>query len=297
MVKEGHARVTGGLVNEEKYSIRMLNDKAEDLCFDPCVLLEPRMGDLPKVDCLGVDPTVYELLIWLKIKMRWLEIYNLFYRYQDEGRIDKKYLQYMWGKDERERILISAKQLICFYRMIEIGWKDIESNSPIVGPEGYSSYNNIFFDILEAEAELSFRKAITQNPICYSKRHKLESQISGYKAIGNDLSGEYTEEGAAKATEELWNLTLEGEFSRLELFASGLWLLEFLFTSESVQVQKAIKDWNQAIEEFRSHQITILNRYRNKSKRKASRRTLDNRIKVQSAALLVQEYLASIDRN
>jgi hypothetical protein len=293
----GYARVTGGLVNEEKYSIRMLNDKAEDLYFDPCIFLEPRMGDLPKVDCLGVNPTVYELLIWLKRKMRWLEIYNLLDRYQNGGKIDRKYLQYTWGKDERERILISAKQLICFYRMIKIGWKDIERNSQIVGSEGYSTYNNIFFDILEAEAELSFRKAIAQDQIRYNKRHRLESQISGYKAIGNDLSGEYTEEGAVKAAEELWNLNIEGEFSLLELFASGLWLLDFLVTSDSVLVQEAIKDWIQATEEFRSYQITILNRYRNKPKRKASRRTLQDRIKVDLAAPLVQKYLASTGKN
>jgi hypothetical protein len=107
---KGDARVIKGTPESRNYTIRMNSDEMEDLYFDPAVLSNSRIFDLPQVDCLGSNPTVAELLIWLKHKMRWLEIHNLFYRYQNEGNIDIKYLQHDWSKDLRNKILLMAKE-------------------------------------------------------------------------------------------------------------------------------------------------------------------------------------------
>ena len=300
IVANGYARVIKGTPESRSYTIRMNSDDMENLYFDPAGLSNPRIFDLPRVDCLGSDPTAAELLIWLKHKMRWLEIHNLFYRYQNEGNLDVKYLQHYWSKDLRNKILIMAKEQITLYKVIKLGSQAMQDNCP----EMSYNYQDLFLDMLVAQSEWLFRQAIISQAnanenisISFSNLHELKRQVYGYATTGQDEDGNYTLEEALKADKELLMLALEnGIDPMLSSFASGIWLPDFLAQSNCPIVQKALEEWFQVKYEYENYEIALLNRYKRIEKRQ-DRKKLHRSIQEYSAISIVQKYLVFISQN
>ncbi len=300
IVVNDYARVIKGTPESRSYMIRMNSDEMEDLYFDSAVLSNPRIFDLPRVDCLDSDPTAAELLIWLKHKMRWLEIYNLFCRYQNEENIDVKYLQHNWSKDLRNKILLIAKEQITLYQVVKLGSQAMQDNCP----ERSYNYQDLFLDMLVAQSEWLFREAIVSQAkananisISFSKLHELKRQVYGYATIGQDEDGNYSLEDALKANDQLLMLALEnGIDPKLSSFASGIWLPDFLAQSNCPDVQKAIEEWFQVKYEYEDYEITLLNRYKRTDKRQ-DRKKLHYSIQEYPAILIVQKYLVFISQN
>ena len=271
VVTNGYARVIKGTHKSRDYTIRMNSDEMENLYFDPAVLSDPRIFDLPQVACLGSDPTATELLIWLKHKMRWLEIHNLFNRYQNEGNIDEKYLEHDWSKYLREKILLLTKEQITLYKVIKLGSQAMQDNCPKMSYD----YHDLFLDLLAAQSEWLFREAIISQvnananiPISFSKLHTLKRQVYGYITTGQDESGNFTQEDASKADDKLLMLALKnGIDPKLSSFASGMWLPDFLAESNCPIVQKALEEWLQVKYEYEKYEIVFLNRCKRTDKR------------------------------
>jgi hypothetical protein len=300
IVVNGYARVIKGTPASRKYTIRMNSDEMEDLYFDSAVLSNPRIFDLPRVDCLGANPTVADLLVWLKHKMRWLEIYNLFCRYQNEGNIDLKYLQHNWSRDLRNKILLIAKEQITLYKVIKLGSQAMQDNCP----EMSYNYQDLFLDMLVDQSEWLFRQAIISQAnanedisIPFSKLYELKRQVYGYATKGQDEEGNFTPEDASKANNKLLMLALEnGIDPKLSSFASGIWLPTFLAQSNCPIVQKAIEEWFQVKYEYEDYEIKLLNRYKRTEKRQ-DRKKLYSSIQEYPAIFIVQRYLVFISQN
>ena len=300
VVVNGDARVIKGTPESRNYAIRMNSDEMENLYFDSAVLSNPRIFDLPRVDCLGSDPTAAELLVWLKHKMRWREIYNLFCRYQNEGNIDVKYLQHNWNKNLKDKILLMAKEQITLYKVVKLGSQAMQDNCP----ERSYNYQDLFLDMLVAQSEWLFREAIVFQAkananisISFSKLHELKRQVYGYATIGQDEDGNYSLEDALKANDKLLMLALEnGIDPKLSSFASGIWLPTFLAQSNCPIVQKALEEWFQVKYEYEDYEIKLLNRYKRMDKRQ-DRKKLHRSIQEYPAIPIVQKYLVFISHN
>jgi hypothetical protein len=77
---------------------------------------------------------------------------------------------------------------------------------------------------------------------------------------------------------------------KLSIFASGIWLLDFLAQSNCPIVQKALVEWLQVKYEYENYEITLLNRYQRTDKRQ-DRKKLRRSIQMYPAMLIVQKYL------
>ena len=272
IVDRGYARVITGTSSEGNYVIRMNNyDEAENLYFDPAVLLDLRMKNLPQLDCLGSDPSVLDMLLWLKSKMKWLEIHNLFFKYQDKGAIDKKCLEFCWTRDEQKKILLLANIKIILYKVVKICCQEQKNKLP--GIENY--YNRMFLTLLETDSKDDFSRDLSnyteenfdaKNTISFGKQHSLRCQIYGYRKKGQDIDGNYTEEEAINAAKKLALSDDIFETTRsLRSFAESVQNL--LDNSDNHLLEEAVNDWITANDKDESNRITILNRFRNPKKR------------------------------
>lgn len=163
------------------------SQKEQSQCFfDPSLLSDPRLVDLPPEKILDFVKSPDVGFYWNKLKIEWQEIYKEFFRYQNGGKMQDPqfiYASLLPGdlskqriKDMKTLLLSQTNTFISMYKSLKIGWSEIKHIYPC-----YRTYNDLFLEILSAHYSVklfhlrTFEKSNQTDRTISSKLNKISN--------------------------------------------------------------------------------------------------------------------------
>jgi hypothetical protein len=214
-VQKGHAKDNGKYSKNDKYGICMA--PAGKVFFDrfllDLLLYQPLLPSATKEKLSDEQRDYFDV-----ISCRWCDVVGAFIRHNSGEEVD------LHSENEFLNALVSirAKEYICLYKVIELGWPYITEK--ITGLQR-ANYNLFFLEVLRMHALLEFTKAISENSLnptkAYRSQHKRMTFISNESY---DLS-----EAKEFLGEEKYGLVAEGE---MNIFSKSSFIKEVMRESD-----------------------------------------------------------------
>jgi hypothetical protein len=150
-VEQGLARSNKKQPTDNKYGI-YFNDKNRvrvivEKTFDPSALDPVNFIDLPP-HSLKNGLNIKEIENWNAHQVYWLSVYQLLCGFQIEEKINLKLLPAWYYPDLKGEISLSARRLIVIYKILKLGWSELEKYFPL----GEYGYNVMFQKIVESKS-------------------------------------------------------------------------------------------------------------------------------------------------
>jgi hypothetical protein len=209
----------------DKYEISFdWNDKdrlIEDLeRFDKSVILDTAMIKLPPDSLLSDSSTFFEQTQWANLRAEWDIIYETLCAYQNGEEIKAHISRFLnisnnktINKDVREYVALQCRSLICKYKAIKIGWKEIKDIYP-----SFCDHNQLFLAMISNENKCKFLWFASNNKP--QRKYPSESiklaKISKLHAIVRGMIEDLVKFGEPN-NQKHWGLMLE-EYNREPYF-------------------------------------------------------------------------------
>jgi hypothetical protein len=149
----GYAQHNGELPTHNKYGIYFnTEDRANPAVgrtFDPSVLNHSDVTNFPPRRLKTSSNIEY----WNRHKALWVDIYALLCGFQLNEKINLELLPAYYHPDLKQVVSMKARELIFTYKMLKIGWDEIEKH---LSSNGYN-YNDLFQTILWANSTVFFQ--------------------------------------------------------------------------------------------------------------------------------------------
>jgi hypothetical protein len=157
-VEQGYASSNGKHPTDNKYGI-YFNDKNRvrvivEKTFDPSALDPINFIDLPP-HSLKNGLNIKEIENWNAHQVYWLSVYQLLCGFQIEEKINLELLPAWYYPDLKGEISLIARKLIVIYKILKLGWSEIEKHFPL----GKFGYNVMFQKILQAKSAHLLKKS------------------------------------------------------------------------------------------------------------------------------------------
>jgi hypothetical protein len=157
-VEQGYASSNGKHPNHNKYGIDF-NDKNRvkvivEKTFDSSVLDPVNFIDLPP-HSLKNGLNIIEIESCNAPQVYWLSVYQLLCGFQVEGKINLELLPAWYYPDLKGEISLMARRLIVIYKILKLGWSELEKHFPL----GKCGYNVMFQKIFQSKSAHLLKKS------------------------------------------------------------------------------------------------------------------------------------------
>ncbi|WP_310428597.1 hypothetical protein [Chamaesiphon sp. VAR_48_metabat_135_sub] len=132
-----------GISFNDKNRVRVIVKKT----FDPSALDPVNFIDLPP-HSLKKGLNIKEIENWNAHQVYWLSVYQLLCGFQIEEKINLELLPAWYYPDLKGEISLIARKLIVIYKILKLGWSEIEKHFPL----GRCGHNVMFQKILQAKS-------------------------------------------------------------------------------------------------------------------------------------------------
>jgi len=261
-VEQGYASSNGKHPNHNKYGI-YFNDKNRvkvivKKTFDPSVLNPENFIDLPP-HSLKNGLNIKEIESWNAHQKYWLSIYQLLCGFQIEGKINLELLPAWYYPDLKGEISLSARRLIVIYKILKLGWSDLEKHFPL----GKCGYNVMFQKILQSKSAHLLKKSSIK--IIDRPRTQLDylRELRDRKA---ELSAIDREILSRKFLGNNFDTSRQIHLDNKYIFGNDMFIKHMFGSTQNSDIKKLLVELDKLNEDVKTSAIKTLNRKNDKNR-------------------------------
>ena len=240
----------------------------------PSVLNPENFIDLPP-HSLKNGLNIKEIESWNAHQKYWLSIYQLLCGFQIEGKINLELLPAWYYPDLKGEISLSARRLIVIYKILKLGWSDLEKHFPL----GKCGYNVMFQKILQSKSAHLLKKSSIK--IIDRPRTQLDylRELRDRKA---ELSAIDREILSRKFLGNNFDTSRQIHLDNKHIFGNDMFIKHMFGSTQNSDIKKLLVELDKLNEDVKTSAIKTLNRKNDKNR---TRRFEEKRLKFLSKTL------------